>query len=96
MNQREEQRSSDGESDQEDMETNNSADVAPAEGEREGGESMTGDSAAAVVVTVHQAATQTLDFLGPFLEGLHSEHTPSKVQMIYIISAIRFMVLLFF
>ena len=83
-NQREEQRSSDGESDQEDMETNDSTDIAPAEGER-GEESIMGDSAA-VVVTVHQAVTQTLDFLKPFLEELHSEHSPSKVQMVHYVN----------
>ena len=72
------QRSSDCESDQEDMET---SDVAPDEGEREGGEGITDESATAVeTVTVHQAATQTLDFLEPFLEELHSEHLLSKVQ----------------
>lgn len=76
----EEQGSSDHESDQEEMETNNSVSIAPDEGEREGGESMTdlGESVEAVV-TVHQAATQTLDFLNPFLEELHSKYSSSKV-----------------
>ena len=76
--QREGQRSSDCESDQEDVET---SDVAPDEGEREEGEGITDESAAVVeTVTVHQAAAQTLDFLEPFLEELHSEHLLSKVQ----------------
>ena len=85
----EEQGSSDHESDQEEMEMSNSVSIAPDEGEREGGESMTdlGESVEAVV-TVHQAATQTLDFLNPFLEELHS---PLMVQMIHL-SAIRFIV----
>ena len=65
---------------QEDMETDNSTDIAPDEEEREGGEEKTDESAAAtVLVTVHQAAAQTLDYLKPFLEKLHSEYT-SKVH----------------
>lgn len=76
----EEQRSSDHESDQEEIETNNSVDIAPDEGERGGEESMTDlGEVVEAVVTVHQAATQALDFLNPFLEELHSEHSPSKV-----------------
>ena len=67
-------------SDQEDMETDNSTDIAPDEEEREGGEEKTDESSAAtVLVTVHQATVQTLDFLKPFLEKLHSEYT-SKVH----------------
>ena len=73
----EEQGSSDHESDQEEMETNNSVSVAPDEGEREGMTNL-GRSVEAVV-TVHQAATQTLDFLNPFLEELHSKYSSSKV-----------------
>jgi hypothetical protein len=78
--QREEQQLSDRESSQEEKETStNSVDIAPNEGEREGGECMTDLDESVEVVTVHQAATQTLDFLKPFLEELHSEYSSSKV-----------------
>ena len=73
--QREEQRSSGDESDQEDIEINDSADIAPPDGERKETENVIDQSSAMAGVTVHQAATQTLDFLTPFLEELHSEHT---------------------
>ncbi len=61
------------------METNDSVDIALNEGEREGGEYMTDLVESVEVVTLYQAATQTLDFLNPFLEGLHSEYSQSKV-----------------
>ena len=77
--QRDGQRSSNDEGDQEDMETSASAaDIVAPEDERNEGENVADKSSVTAVVTVHKAATQTLDFLTPFLEELHSKHT-SKV-----------------
>ena len=69
-----------GSSDQEEMEMSNSVSIAPDEGEREGEGSISDlHESVEAVVTVHQAATQTLDFLNPFLEELHSKYSSSKV-----------------
>ena len=67
------QSSSDDESDSGVMEIGDSgSDSAPSKGGREVGQTVTDESP---TITVHQAATKTLDFLKPFLDELHSEHT---------------------
>ena len=83
--------SSDHESDQEEMEMSNSVSIAPEEGKREGEGSISDlHESVEAVVTVHQAATQTVDFLNPFLEELHSKYSSSKVTIIHCLqSALR-------
>lgn len=75
-----EHRPNDNESDEENMETGQTSDGATAGGEKERAEdSMQVDvSSSTQEMAVHEAASETLDFLQPFLEQLHTEHI-SKV-----------------
>ena len=65
----------------EDVESNEDRDISsPVEGATAENRKMDikNVESTAAALTVHQAATQALDFLQPFLEELHSEHV-SKV-----------------
>lgn len=66
-----------GESD-EDAEVSSHVGGATAEDKHERDEHIEDDETVTVAVMTHQAASQTLDFLQPFLEEIHSEHM-SKV-----------------
>ena len=62
-----------GESD-EDAEVCTHIGGATAKDKKERDEHEMDDETVTAAVTVHQAASQTLDFLQPFLEEIHTEH----------------------